>query len=77
MIADAERRSASAGVMGGSDSEVTDATRDILIEGAHFDRRRVRAAARRLGLHTDASHRFERGADPGDLRRGGGPRRRR
>jgi phenylalanyl-tRNA synthetase beta chain len=53
-----------AGVMGGLDSEVTDATRDLLIEGAHFDRRRVRAAAKRFGLHTDASHRFERGADP-------------
>ena len=53
-----------AGVMGGLDSEVTDATRDVLIEGAHFDRRRVRVAARRFGLHTDASHRFERGADP-------------
>ena len=53
-----------AGVMGGLDSEVTDATRDLLIEGAHFDRRRVRLAAKRFGLHTDASHRFERGADP-------------
>jgi phenylalanyl-tRNA synthetase beta chain len=53
------------GVMGGADSEVTDTTTDILIEGAHFDRRRVRIAARALGMHTDASHRFERGADPG------------
>jgi phenylalanyl-tRNA synthetase beta chain len=64
VIADGERPVGLAGVMGGLDSEVTDATRDILIEGAHFDRRRVRAAARRFGLHTDASHRFERGADP-------------
>jgi phenylalanyl-tRNA synthetase beta chain len=64
VIADAERPVGLGGVMGGLDSEVTDATRDIVIEGAHFDRRRVRAAAKRFGLHTDASHRFERGADP-------------
>jgi phenylalanyl-tRNA synthetase beta chain len=64
VIADAERPVGLGGVMGGLDSEVTDATRDLLIEGAHFDRKRVRAAARRFGLHTDASHRFERGADP-------------
>jgi len=64
VIADVERATGLAGVMGGGDSEVTDSTRDILIEGAHFDRRRVRVAARRLGMHTDASHRFERGADP-------------
>jgi phenylalanyl-tRNA synthetase beta chain len=64
VIADAERPVGLGGVMGGLDSEVTDATRDLLIEGAHFDRRRVRAVARKFGLHTDASHRFERGADP-------------
>ncbi|MFL6258891.1 MAG: phenylalanine--tRNA ligase subunit beta [Thermoanaerobaculia bacterium] len=64
VIADAERPVGLGGVMGGLDSEVTEATRDVVIEGAHFDRRRVRAAARRFGLHTDASHRFERGADP-------------
>lgn len=65
VIADAVRPVGLAGVMGGADSEVTEATTDILIEGAHFDRRRVRVAARALGMHTDASHRFERGADPG------------
>jgi phenylalanyl-tRNA synthetase beta chain len=64
VIADAERPVGLGGVMGGLDSEVTEATRDVAIEGAHFDRRRVRAAAKRFGLHTDASHRFERGADP-------------
>lgn len=64
VIADAEVPVGLAGVMGGADSEVTDSTRDILIEGAHFDRKRVRVAARKLGMHTDASHRFERGADP-------------
>lgn len=63
-IADGRRLVGLAGVMGGLDSEVTDTTGDILIEGAHFDRKRVRVAARRLGMHTDASHRFERGSDP-------------
>jgi phenylalanyl-tRNA synthetase beta chain len=64
VIADAERPVGLAGVMGGLDSEVTAATVDILLESAHFDRRAVRQASRTLGLHTDASHRFERGADP-------------
>jgi phenylalanyl-tRNA synthetase beta chain len=64
VIADAQRAVALAGVMGGLDSEVTDATHDLLIESAHFDRKRVRIAAKRLGMHTDASHRYERGTDP-------------
>lgn len=63
VIADAERPIGLAGVMGGGDSEVTEATTDLLIEAAHFDRARVRVATKKLGLHTDASHRFERGAD--------------
>jgi phenylalanyl-tRNA synthetase beta chain len=65
VIADASRPVGLAGVMGGADSEVTAATVDVLLEGAHFDRKSVRTAAKRLGLHTDASHRFERGADLG------------
>jgi phenylalanyl-tRNA synthetase beta chain len=65
VIADAQKPVALAGVMGGLDSEVTAETTDVLLESAHFERRRVRAAARRFGLRTDASHRFERGADPG------------
>ncbi|MBW8877851.1 MAG: phenylalanine--tRNA ligase subunit beta [Acidobacteria bacterium] len=64
VIADAERPVGLAGVMGGLASEVTAETRDVLIEGAHFDRKAVRTTAKRLGMHTDASHRFERGADP-------------
>lgn len=64
VIADADRPVALAGVMGGAESEVTDATTDILIESAHFDRRSVRVTAKGLGMHTDASHRFERGSDP-------------
>jgi phenylalanyl-tRNA synthetase beta chain len=64
VIADDGGAIAIAGVMGGSDSEVTDATDDILIESAHFHPSRVRRTARRLGLHSDASYRFERGVDP-------------
>jgi phenylalanyl-tRNA synthetase beta chain len=63
VIADAERPVGLAGVMGGRDSEVSDGTRRIVVESAHFDRRGVRRTAKRLGMHTDASHRFERGAD--------------
>ena len=64
VIADAARPVALAGIMGGLDSEVTEATTDILIESAHFERRLVRRGAGAFGMHTDASHRFERGADP-------------
>ncbi|HQT93429.1 MAG TPA: phenylalanine--tRNA ligase subunit beta [Thermoanaerobaculaceae bacterium] len=63
VIADASRAVGIAGVMGGANSEISDATRDVLIESATFDPRRVRATARRLGLKTEASHRFERGSD--------------
>ncbi len=64
VIADAERAVALAGVMGGADSEIDEGTTDILLESAHFDPLSVRRTARALGLHTEASHRFERGADP-------------
>jgi phenylalanyl-tRNA synthetase beta chain len=64
VIADGAAPVALAGVMGGADTEVTDATADVLLESAHFDRKRVRVAAKALGMHTDASHRFERGSDP-------------
>ena len=63
VISDAGRPVGIAGVMGGLESEVTAATVDILLESAHFDRKAVRTAAKKLGLKTDASHRFERGAD--------------
>lgn len=65
VIADAERAVALAGVMGGTETEVTEATTTVLIESAHFNPTLVRKAASRLGMHTDASHRFERGTDPG------------
>jgi phenylalanyl-tRNA synthetase beta chain len=64
VIADAKAPVGLGGVMGGAASEVTAATTDILLEAAHFDRLRVRVAAKALGMHTDASHRFERGTDP-------------
>ena len=63
VIADRVRAIGLAGIMGGLDTEVTGATTDVLLEAAHFDRRRIRIGAKRLGMHTDASHRFERGAD--------------
>jgi phenylalanyl-tRNA synthetase beta chain len=68
VIADAERAQAVAGVMGGRDSEVTDATTDVLLEIAVFDAAQVRRTRRALGLSTDASYRFERGVDPGAIR---------
>lgn len=64
VIADHTRAIALGGIMGGRDTEVTTTTRDVLLESAHFAKARVRSGAKRLGMHTDASHRFERGADP-------------
>ncbi|MGH9505020.1 MAG: phenylalanine--tRNA ligase subunit beta [Terriglobales bacterium] len=63
VIADAVKPVALAGVMGGFDTMITEKTKNILIESAWFDPAAVRKASRRHGLHTDASHRFERGAD--------------
>jgi len=65
VIADAVKPVALAGVMGGFDTMITDRTRNILIESAWFDPVSIRLTARRHGMHTDASHRFERGADWG------------
>jgi phenylalanyl-tRNA synthetase beta chain len=64
LICDGEGPVAVAGVMGGLDSEIRDETKDVLIECAYFDPRSIRRTSRRLGLHTDSSHRFERGVDP-------------
>jgi phenylalanyl-tRNA synthetase beta chain len=64
VIADEEHAVALAGIMGGGDAEISEDTRDVLIESAHFDPLTVRRTARRLGMHTEASHRFERGSDP-------------
>ncbi|HVU82358.1 MAG TPA: phenylalanine--tRNA ligase subunit beta, partial [Rhodanobacteraceae bacterium] len=64
LIADERKPLAVAGVMGGFDSRVTDQTRDVFLEAAHFNPATVMGRARKLGLTTDAAHRFERGVDP-------------
>jgi phenylalanyl-tRNA synthetase beta chain len=64
VIADTERPVGLAGVMGGFNSEVGDATRRIVLESANFDMKSVRRTARMLKLRSDASARFERGLDP-------------
>ena len=69
VICDAECPVALAGVMGGRDSEVTEATTEVLLEVAHFDARFVRRVRKAFGLNTDASYRFERGVDAGDTLR--------
>ncbi len=64
VVADGERAQSLAGVIGGADSEVTGATRDVVLEAATWDPVTVRRAARRHQVKTDASHRFERVVDP-------------
>src|ERR1041384_2337264 len=64
VIADAKAAVAVAGVRGGESSEISQLTTDVLIESAYFDAASVRRASKLLGLHTEASHRFERGTDP-------------
>jgi phenylalanyl-tRNA synthetase beta chain len=66
-ICDADGPVALAGVMGGATSEIAPTTKRVLLECAYFEPRGVRRAARRHALHTEASHRFERGVDPGDV----------
>ena len=63
VVADHAKALGLAGVMGGWDSMITAETKNILIEAAWFDPASIRRSSRRHGLHTDASHRFERGAD--------------
>ena len=64
LICDGKAPVAVAGVMGGENSEIIQTTTNVLIESAHFDPVSIRKTAKRLGLSTDASHRFERGVDP-------------
>lgn len=63
MICDAETSIAIAGVMGGGNSEISEGTTNILVESAYFDPRSIRRTSKYLGLSTEASYRFERGAD--------------
>jgi len=64
LICDGDTPVALAGIMGGANSEVGPETGTVLLESAHFDPISIRRTAKRLGLHTEASHRFERGVDP-------------
>ncbi|MCU7846351.1 MAG: phenylalanine--tRNA ligase subunit beta [Candidatus Thiodiazotropha sp. (ex Monitilora ramsayi)] len=64
VIADQEQPLALAGIMGGESSAVGETTKDILLESAFFSPRAISGKARCYGLHTDSSHRFERGVDP-------------
>lgn len=63
LVCDNERPVALAGIMGGANSGITDATTEILLESAFFNPPVIRRTSKRLGLHTESSHRFERGAD--------------
>jgi phenylalanyl-tRNA synthetase beta chain len=64
VVTDAGRPVALAGIMGGHDCRVTAQTRRVFLESAHFAPAAIIGRGRRLGLHTDAAHRFERGVDP-------------
>jgi len=64
LVTDADRPIALAGLMGGFDTRVTDATTNVFLEAAHFAPAAIMGRGRKLGLHTDAGHRFERGVDP-------------
>lgn len=64
MVCDAEKEVSVAGVMGGENSEIRDATRDVVLEAAYWNPSSIRRTAKFLGISSDASQRFERGADP-------------
>ncbi|MDX1582389.1 MAG: phenylalanine--tRNA ligase subunit beta, partial [Thermoanaerobaculia bacterium] len=66
VIADRDRAVALGGVIGGANSEIDQSTRHVLLECAHFDPVTIRRTAKRMGISTDASYRFERSVDPGD-----------
>jgi phenylalanyl-tRNA synthetase beta chain len=68
VICDGAGPVALAGIIGGSESEITAATRRVLLECAYFDPPGIRRSGRRHGVHTESSHRFERGVDWGDTR---------
>lgn len=64
MVCDAEREVSIAGVMGGENSEISDTTVDVVLESANWNPSSIRKTAKSLGISSDASQRFERGADP-------------
>ena len=64
LICDRDRPIGIAGVMGGADTEVSETTKHVFIESAHFDAGSIRRTSKALGLSTEASYRFERFVDP-------------
>jgi phenylalanyl-tRNA synthetase beta chain len=68
MVCDAEREVSVAGIMGGLNSEISDATVDVVLESANWNPSSIRKTAKSLGISSDASQRFERGADPNIVR---------
>ena len=64
VIADEEKALALGGIMGGLNSEISESTQDVLLESACFLSQNIRSTSKKLGIRTDASYRFERGADP-------------
>ena len=68
MVCDAEREVSVAGVMGGANSEISDATVDVVLESANWNPSSIRKTAKAMGISSDASQRFERGADPNIVR---------
>jgi len=68
-IRDAEKGVALAGIMGGGNSEIGEGTTEVLLESAYFDPSAIRRTSKRLGIHTESSHRFERGTDMAGLTR--------
>ncbi|MDN3515328.1 MAG: phenylalanine--tRNA ligase subunit beta [Candidatus Brocadia sp.] len=69
VISDSKRPVAIAGIMGGKETEVSESTRNILLECAQFEPRQVRRTSRALGIASDSSYRFERGTDPEGINR--------
>jgi len=68
-IRDAEKAVALAGIMGGGNSEIGEGTTEVLLESAYFNPSAIRKTSKRLGIHTESSHRFERGTDVAGLTR--------
>ncbi|GAW66516.1 phenylalanyl-tRNA synthetase subunit beta [Geoanaerobacter pelophilus] len=68
-IRDAEKGVALAGIMGGGNSEIGEGTTEVLLESAYFNPSAIRKTSKRLGIHTESSHRFERGTDVAGLTR--------
>ncbi len=64
MVCDGERAVSIAGIMGGENSEISDSTIDVVLESAYWNPSSIRRTAKALGIQSDASYRFERGADP-------------